>query len=247
MDRGHHRLRAVVEGVDHFEEAGLLERLVEFGDVGPGDERAPGADEHDRDDRRIGARTAHGVADPQADVPAQGVDGGLVDGDDGDAVAHLDLDEFRVRGHRGEAPVKFLGAACGGAPSGGTAPASGAWYHRPGGRGRRGRRGARGRSGGGGDRPIRRSPRQSSAGLAGGGTPLGQSHSGFSMRRHGQAAVGRGRFRLRSAEIGLTSRFVRLRAASGGRSWATQTTCSVQMRLPRGRPRQVLHRGPMRV
>ena len=119
VNRGDHRLRRVVEHVDHLEEARGLERLVEFGDVRAGDERATRAGEHDAAHVPVGDRLAHGVADPLPHVPAQGVDGGIVDGDDGDAVTNFELNRVRLCGHEGSRAV----------PNGGSAPTSGGSYH----------------------------------------------------------------------------------------------------------------------
>ena len=119
VDRGHHRLRRVVERVDHLEETRGLQRLVELGDIRPGDEGPACAGEDDGGHRRVLAHLLHGVADALAHVPAEGVDGGIVDGDDGNAVAHFKLNGIRIGGHEGSRAVSL----------GGSAPTTPSWYH----------------------------------------------------------------------------------------------------------------------
>jgi len=48
---------------NHFTEARLLRRLAELGDVGAGDEGAPGAGQHDGIKLRIAARALDRVVD----------------------------------------------------------------------------------------------------------------------------------------------------------------------------------------
>ena len=112
VDRGDHRLRGIVEDIDHLEEARGLERLAELGDVRPGDERTPRAGEDDSGHFGIGDRRPHGVAEPFPDVPAEGVDGGVVDGDDGNAATCFELNGIRCcRGHEGSRAVSVGGSA----------------------------------------------------------------------------------------------------------------------------------------
>ena len=77
-----HRLRA-------FE--GLLARLQlpEYVDVGAGNERRAGADQDDGVCGGIVAGPLDGLADRFGNAGAQSIHGWIVDGDDGDAVAHL--------------------------------------------------------------------------------------------------------------------------------------------------------------
>ena len=65
----------------------------------------------------------------------------------------------------------------------------------------------------------------------------GQSHSGFPMRRDGQAGVGRGRFPGAERRNRPDESARRSLSASGGRFRAVRTTRSVKMRLPSGAPR----------
>ena len=78
----------------HIDQARALRRLVELGDVGAGNESAPGAGQHDAGNVLVGVRTCEGVAQAEPDLVLQCVDGRIVDDDDGNvAVA--------VHGNRG--------------------------------------------------------------------------------------------------------------------------------------------------
>ena len=57
VQRRHHRLRHGVDGLDDVDSGGGYRRLVEFGDVGAGDERASRRCDHYGFDRSIFART----------------------------------------------------------------------------------------------------------------------------------------------------------------------------------------------
>ena len=94
VDRGDHGDRRVLHGGLHFVESdGLLGAAAELGDVGAGDERATVAD-HDDTLRAVVDRLGQSVEQALADVPAQRVDGRVVDDDHGDVadVARLGLD-----------------------------------------------------------------------------------------------------------------------------------------------------------
>src|SRR6516164_1258414 len=78
MDRGHDRLR----------------RVLEFGDVGAGNEGAPAAGKYDALHFRICDCGLHALQDATANRGAQCVDGGTVDGDDADDVVTFELDHF---------------------------------------------------------------------------------------------------------------------------------------------------------
>jgi len=59
MDRGHHRLRPLLDDLDDVGQERLERRLAEFADVGPGDESAPlTGNDHGRD-RIVGERGSH--------------------------------------------------------------------------------------------------------------------------------------------------------------------------------------------
>ena len=64
-------------------------QLLEDVDVGAGDERRAGADQDDRVGGGIVARALDGVADAFRNARAERVDGRVVDGDDGDAIANF--------------------------------------------------------------------------------------------------------------------------------------------------------------
>src|SRR5205823_323373 len=86
-----------LDQVEHLVEAGLPRRLAELGDVGAGDEGAPGAGDDDGADRRVGDRLGDAVTQPLAHVLAQRVDGRVVDGEHVDATAAIEID-VRVYG-----------------------------------------------------------------------------------------------------------------------------------------------------
>ena len=87
VDRGHDRLRRALDHVEHRVQAGLHRRLAELGDVGAGDERAPGADDDDRLDGALRDRLRDPVVQALAYVLAQRVDRRVVDGEHGHAAA----------------------------------------------------------------------------------------------------------------------------------------------------------------
>src|SRR5207245_10366588 len=70
---------------------GLHRGLAELGDVGAGDERAPGADDHDRLHRSVGDGLLDPVVQSLAHVLAQRVDGRVVDGEHGHAAAGAEV------------------------------------------------------------------------------------------------------------------------------------------------------------
>src|SRR2546427_3594160 len=102
VDGGDDRLRALLDQRQDFVEAGLFRRLAELRDVGAGDERPPGAGDDDGADRRVGGRPCDAIVETLTHVLAQRVDGGIVDGEHGDAAP--------------AAQVDGLGDGCHGAP-----------------------------------------------------------------------------------------------------------------------------------
>ena len=89
---GDHGFQGALDQVEHLVEAGLPRRLAELGDVGAGDEGAPGAGDDDGADRRVSDRLGDAVTQPLAHVLAQCVDGRVVDGEHGDAAAAIEID-----------------------------------------------------------------------------------------------------------------------------------------------------------
>ncbi len=84
VDRGDDRLRAVLDRGLRVRQARARERLAEFGDVGAGDEGAPGADQHDRLDGGIGRRLRMPSRKPVAHLRRQRVHRRRIDRQDGD-------------------------------------------------------------------------------------------------------------------------------------------------------------------
>ena len=74
MDRGDDRFGAAFDRGLAVGEGSALRRLAEFGDIGPGDKGAAGADQHDGLDGGVGHGLPDAVAEPGADVRRQGVD-----------------------------------------------------------------------------------------------------------------------------------------------------------------------------
>ncbi len=95
VNRGNDRLGAFFEGVIR---AALEDRtrLAELADVGPGDEAAPGADQHHRLHRRIGIALVDGRDDALGNPRAQGVHWRIVDSDHADAVFDVEPNQLLV-------------------------------------------------------------------------------------------------------------------------------------------------------
>ena len=81
VQRGDDRLRGVLDRIEHVREIGRGRRLAEFGNVGAGDEGAPGADEDDRLDGRVGLGRLDAPLQAVADGLRERVDRRRVDGD----------------------------------------------------------------------------------------------------------------------------------------------------------------------
>ena len=81
VDRGDDDFRRRFHFFDHFRQPGVLARLVEFGDVGAGDEGATGADQDGDLGILVGDELAHAILQAGTDRQRQGVDRRAVDGD----------------------------------------------------------------------------------------------------------------------------------------------------------------------
>src|SRR5882757_4587339 len=86
VDCGHDWLWAVFDLEEHFIEAGRLRRLVEFGDVGTGNERAASAGQNDRPDLGIRNCLLRTLQYATADGGTEGVYRRAVDGDNSDDI-----------------------------------------------------------------------------------------------------------------------------------------------------------------
>ena len=74
----------LLERRNDVDRARALRRPFHFADIGAGNERAPGAGEHDRLDRGVLPRACEGLDQPGADRGVERVDGRMIDGDDRD-------------------------------------------------------------------------------------------------------------------------------------------------------------------
>src|SRR5262249_55061084 len=92
VNGGDDRLRAALDDLLHLRQRRLLRRLAELGDVGAGDERAPGARDDDGGCSGITGGLADRVAQALTDVLAERVDGRIVHGDDGHATLTIEAD-----------------------------------------------------------------------------------------------------------------------------------------------------------
>ena len=84
VDRGDHRLGAILDPVDHFGQPRHHRRLAEFGDVGAGEEGLPFAADDDRLDRVVALGLLDRRDQPLAHRRAERVDRRVVGGDDED-------------------------------------------------------------------------------------------------------------------------------------------------------------------
>jgi hypothetical protein len=73
-------------------EARVAGRLAEFRDVSAGDERPPGARQHDRVGAAVRDGLTHPIAQTKPDAVAEGVDGRIVHGEDGHAASAIEID-----------------------------------------------------------------------------------------------------------------------------------------------------------
>ena len=99
MNRRHHGLGPSFEEDQDLMQTGRLRGLAELGDVGAGDERPPGADDHDGPYSWVGVIGLDPVAQPQTHPVAQRVDRRIVDGKHGDAASTIEVDERCDGGH----------------------------------------------------------------------------------------------------------------------------------------------------
>src|SRR6516225_10510767 len=92
VQRGDHWLwHRLYRGNDVVQPRGLR-RLAEFGDVGTGEKRAPGASDHHCLDRSIVARLSKSLGEPSAHLVLERVDRRVVDGDDRDFAVCAEID-----------------------------------------------------------------------------------------------------------------------------------------------------------
>ena len=76
VDRGDHRLGAILDRGLRVGQADAGERLAEFGYVGAGDEGAPGADQHDGLGGGVGCGAGYAVANAFSHFRGERIDGG---------------------------------------------------------------------------------------------------------------------------------------------------------------------------
>ncbi len=98
VNRNDHRLGGIFHGPQavHQSFTHLLGRgLSEFADVGAGNERPSGADQHDGLDVGIVVGALEGSVNPLGHSGAERVHGRVLDGDDGNVPLAGEADEFR--------------------------------------------------------------------------------------------------------------------------------------------------------
>ena len=96
VDRGDGRFGIAVQRGQHRGQHRLDRRFAEFGDVGPGEEGAPGADQHHCLDRRVAGELAKTVDQGATHGDAQRIDRWIVDGDDAD-LGPIGIDHTNLR------------------------------------------------------------------------------------------------------------------------------------------------------
>ena len=94
VDRGNHRLPAVLDRRDHLVEAGFLRRFSELGDVGTGDEGAAAAGQNDAFDLRVRRCGLDLLVDAATNCRAECIDGRAVDHHDADIAMAFKLYHF---------------------------------------------------------------------------------------------------------------------------------------------------------
>ena len=94
VDGGDDRLRRALHHRLHLEEAGPPRAATKLRDVGPGDEGATTADEHDGCGRRIGDGGLEPFEQAVAHVEAQGVDRRRIEGDNGDITVESEVGDL---------------------------------------------------------------------------------------------------------------------------------------------------------
>jgi len=94
MDGGDHGLRQILDVMHHLRQPGLLDGLVEFGDVGARDEGTAIADEYGS----LGAGICREAFETRGKAEAHGqrkrIDGRVVDGDDGNVTVQSVADDL---------------------------------------------------------------------------------------------------------------------------------------------------------
>src|SRR5712691_1851305 len=94
VDGGDHRLRGPFDEVEDLVEPGLLRRLDELGSVGAGDERLARAPDDDGVDGGVPRRHHDPLLQALAYPVAEHVVGRVVDGNDGNVAATLEVNEL---------------------------------------------------------------------------------------------------------------------------------------------------------
>ncbi|MCY1207008.1 hypothetical protein D9M72_185920 [compost metagenome] len=99
VDSGHHRLGRVLDHGLHLCQRRARRRLAKLGDVRARDKGLAGADQHHGLDRIVGKCARHAVADAAAHGGGQCIDGGRVEGQDGDVGVHREVGHGVDGGH----------------------------------------------------------------------------------------------------------------------------------------------------
>ena len=84
VNRGHDRLGAVLHLVNDLRQPGFFDRFIELGDIGAGNECATVAYQNRSFGIGIGCEALETAGEPLAYGQRKSVDGGIVDGNDGD-------------------------------------------------------------------------------------------------------------------------------------------------------------------
>jgi len=91
IDGGNDRLGAALDQVEHLVEPRLLRRLGKLGGVRASNERLTRTREDDGADRDVAQRRHDPVLQPLAHLVVEGVDRRVVDGQDGDTAAAVEV------------------------------------------------------------------------------------------------------------------------------------------------------------
>ena len=105
------RLRHCLDRGDDLAQPRSLRRLAELGDVGAGEEGAPGAGDDDRLDCRVVAGLAQRFGEPGAHFVLQRIDRRVVDGDDRDLAVPPEIDARVDVAHAASRPVRVKGCS----------------------------------------------------------------------------------------------------------------------------------------
>ena len=105
VQRRDDRLADALDRLDDLDQPGRAARLAELRDVGAGREGAPGAGEHRGLNAGVVPDPLEGLDQPGPDLVLQGIDGRVVDGDDGDLAVMGKIDARIDASH---VPSRFL-------------------------------------------------------------------------------------------------------------------------------------------